>query len=159
MSRIFRRGAVGALMDEYERAASELTLVVDRTSETEFLLVRDKHTRDEQCRSIQTVVSHVVQSGYSYANYLREAFSLPFEKSVYTLLSRTECLDRLKHMIAYTAGTLDNRWDDTDDQMMAVNIRSRWGQQYDMEQMLEHAIVHILRHRRQIERFLLEQSV
>ena len=30
-----------------------------------------------------------------------------------------------------------------------------WGQYYDIEQLFEHAIVHILRHRRQIERFLI----
>ena len=30
----------------------------------------------------------------------------------------------------------------------------RWGQQYDAEQLLEHAIVHILKHRRQIQRFI-----
>ena len=30
-----------------------------------------------------------------------------------------------------------------------------WGQQYNVEQLMEHAIVHILRHRRQIERFLI----
>jgi len=39
---------------------------------------------------------------------------------------------------------------------MAVQIRSRWGAVYDLEQLLEHAIVHVLRHRRQIERFLTE---
>ncbi|MBP9220547.1 MAG: hypothetical protein KBF42_04135, partial [Chitinophagales bacterium] len=33
-------------------------------------------------------------------------------------------------------------------------IVSRWGQQYDPEQLLEHAIVHVMRHQRQIERFL-----
>ena len=32
----------------------------------------------------------------------------------------------------------------------------KWGQTYDPEQLFEHAIVHILRHRRQIERFLLQ---
>jgi hypothetical protein len=31
-----------------------------------------------------------------------------------------------------------------------------WGQSYDVEQLFEHAIVHILRHRTQIERFLLK---
>ncbi|MCR9290718.1 MAG: DinB family protein, partial [Bacteroidetes bacterium] len=35
-------------------------------------------------------------------------------------------------------------------------ILVRWGQLYDVEQLFEHAIVHILRHRRQIERFLLK---
>lgn len=32
-------------------------------------------------------------------------------------------------------------------------INVRWGQQYDIEQLFEHAIVHVLRHRRQIEKF------
>ena len=35
-------------------------------------------------------------------------------------------------------------------------IKVRWGQQYDVEQLIEHAIVHVLRHRRQIERFLIK---
>ena len=35
-------------------------------------------------------------------------------------------------------------------------ILVRWGQRYDVEQLIEHAIVHILRHRRQIEKFLLK---
>jgi hypothetical protein len=33
-------------------------------------------------------------------------------------------------------------------------IKTSWGQCYDIEQMMEHAIVHILRHRRQIEKFI-----
>ena len=33
-----------------------------------------------------------------------------------------------------------------------------WGQRYDVEQIMEHAIVHILRHRRQIERFNIQYS-
>jgi hypothetical protein len=33
-------------------------------------------------------------------------------------------------------------------------ILSGWGQVYDIEQMLEHAIVHILRHRRQVKRLI-----
>ena len=32
----------------------------------------------------------------------------------------------------------------------------RWGQSYDVEQLFEHAIIHILRHRRQIEKFLVK---
>ncbi|WP_294276359.1 hypothetical protein [uncultured Chryseobacterium sp.] len=37
-------------------------------------------------------------------------------------------------------------------------INTLWGQQYDVEQMLEHAIVHILRHRRQIENALVKME-
>ena len=32
------------------------------------------------------------------------------------------------------------------------------GRQYDIEQLLEHAIVHVLRHRQQIERFIQKQK-
>jgi len=40
--------------------------------------------------------------------------------------------------------------------LMAVQIKPRWGQSYDLEQLLEHAIVQVLRHRRQIERLLVQ---
>lgn len=35
-------------------------------------------------------------------------------------------------------------------------INVRWGQQYDPEQLMQHAIVHVLKHRRQIEKFNLK---
>lgn len=158
MSRTFRNGALGALMDEYERAAGELARFLNEITDAEFELVRDKKTQDEHCRSIQTVVSHVVNSGYGYADYLRQAFSLSSHRPAFEILSRRECPDRLSSMLTYTADTLEGRWQYTDEQITAVQIHSRWGPQYDAEQMLEHAIVHILRHRRQIERFLAERS-
>ena len=39
---------------------------------------------------------------------------------------------------------------------LSKKFKVRWGQKYDVEQLIEHAIVHILRHRRQIERFILK---
>ena len=33
-------------------------------------------------------------------------------------------------------------------------ILTHWGQVYDIDQLMEHAIVHVLKHRRQIQRFL-----
>ena len=33
-----------------------------------------------------------------------------------------------------------------------VTYKSRWGEDYDIEQMLEHAVVHPMRHRIQLER-------
>ncbi len=34
----------------------------------------------------------------------------------------------------------------------SLKIKTGWGQLYDIEQMMEHAIVHILRHKKQIEK-------
>lgn len=41
-----------------------------------------------------------------------------------------------------------------DRELMEIVRQSRWGQDYTVEQMLEHAIVHPMRHRVQLERLL-----
>ena len=38
--------------------------------------------------------------------------------------------------------------------MFSIKFTSRMGEEYNFEQILEHAVVHILRHRRQIEKFI-----
>lgn len=154
MSKTYRRGAVGALMDEYERASDELARLILQLTDAEFETVRDRQTQEEAMRSIQTVVHHVVRAGYGYAHYMRVAFELPSPRVEVPLGTRTGSLEQLAAMLAYTVATLDGRWEMLDEEMEAVKIQSRWGPVYDLEQMLEHAIVHVLRHRRQIERFL-----
>ena len=61
-------------------------------------------------------------------------------------------------MLAYNVETLDNKWDINVDGLANNKIITSWGQSYDFEQLFEHAIVHILRHRRQIERFLIKMN-
>ena len=56
-------------------------------------------------------------------------------------------------MRVYTVETLENKWALADEDIMNNKMKVSWGQEYDLEQLLEHAIVHILRHRRQVERF------
>ena len=41
----------------------------------------------------------------------------------------------------------------SDEAVAAITFPVRWGPIYDPEMILEHAIVHLLRHRRQIERW------
>lgn len=154
MKKTYRSGGVGAMMDEYERAASDLVRIVSGISDDEFERIRDPDTVDLNCRSVQTIMNHIIASGYSYADYVRQAFSVPSERPSLAVLDRAGSLGEFKHMLDYTIRTLEGRWNYTDEQTGAVRIDSRWGVQYDMEQMLEHAIVHILRHRRQVERFL-----
>lgn len=154
MKQPYRSGAVGAMMDEYERAAEEVIGLVDRIDATTFETIRDLQTTNPECRSIQTVVAHVIGSGYAYADYLRVVFGIPSsspQRGVYTL---SEAREQLRTMLAYTAATLEGRWAMNDEELTAVQIRTRWGGLYDVEQLMEHAIVHVLRHRRQIEKFL-----
>jgi uncharacterized damage-inducible protein DinB len=150
----YRKGAIGALMDEYERAAVDLKNLILQISETDFEKVVDQDTKDEDCRSVQTIVSHVTNSGYGYANYIRDWFDIYKNSPVRRLFSQKDFFAEFEKMLTYTAETLEGKWEFSDDDIMKVKIKARWGPQYDLEQLLEHAIVHILRHRRQIEKLI-----
>ena len=52
-------GAVGALLDEYERSVGELKGVIRHISTNQMVVIVDKQTKDPNCRSIQTILSHV----------------------------------------------------------------------------------------------------
>ena len=156
MQKTFRKGAVGAMMDEYERAAFELREMVQNISEEDFARIADAETEDEDCRSVQTIMSHVVRAGYGYANYIREQFSMKAEPFEPRQIAYREIGDEIDKMLDYTTQTLDGKWEMSDDEICQIKINSRWGEAYNLEQMLEHAIVHVLRHRRQIEKFLLK---
>ena len=149
----YRKGGIGAVMDEYERAATELINLVENISDNDFVKIIDTETNDEDCRSVQTIVSHITNSGFGYANYIRDWFSIQKNSPERKLLSRDEFLVRFNQMLVYTSETLEGRWEYADDDIQKISMEVRWGPKYDLEQLLEHAVVHILRHRRQIEKF------
>ncbi len=140
-------------MDEYERAAAEFRAVVVGLTDEQYTRVFDAETKDANCRSAQTIMSHVVAAGYGYANYIRKAFSLDANSPERRLFEHAESLEEFDTMLAYTVATLDDKWEMPEDEMMDVSMTVRWGPTYDLEQLLEHAIVHILRHRRQIDKW------
>ena len=151
-------GAIGALLDEYERAVKDLKNVLNTVTDTELATIVDAQTDDEDCRSIQTIMAHVVRSGYVYAIEVRnkEGENLVHPKKM-PLNNSTAIAMALDKMFAFNALLFDDypnvKLEEYD---TAKKMRVSWGQLYDVEQIFEHAIVHILRHRRQIERFLLK---
>jgi uncharacterized damage-inducible protein DinB len=159
MRKSYRNGAIGALMDEYERAASELTRLVEQIPDDEFVRVVDSQTQDEDCRSVQTIMSHVVRAGYGYADYIREQLSITSTRPPPKLLSRQEALEQLEAALRYTIQTLEGRWEMSAEEISGIVIKTRWGAVYDADGLLEHAIVHILRHRRQIEKFIWQGKI
>lgn len=145
---------LGALMDEYERASIDLKSILEDLSQEDFVLIRDTQTQDEDCRSIQTIMRHVVQSGYTYANYILSVFSDEWKEYKQPITDPAMSIVELDKMLAYTDRCLQDKYDLPLDQIESWTFHSRWNVDYDIEQLLEHAIVHILRHRRQIENFL-----
>ena len=159
MKKKYRRGAIGALMDEYERAAEEFKDLVDKISEQEYIKIVDAETKDDDCRSVQTIVSHVINSGYGYANYIRDWFGIPKNSPERRMHSQKDFLVEFNKMLDYASETLADKWEFSDEEIQKVKMIVRWGPQYDLEQLLEHAVVHILRHRRQIEKFGAQEKI
>jgi len=141
-------------MDEYERAGSDLMAVIGSISDEEYERVRDTQTQDQDCISIQTIMRHVIRAGYNYANYMRTAWAVEPIVRWDERASRAQALDQFPVMLAYMVETLETKWNMSDAEATATSMKTRWGVVYDFEQLFEHAIVHVLRHRRQIERFL-----
>ena len=154
MSKTFRQGSVGALLDEYERAISDLKKTIEVIPDDFLTRVIDAQTRDENCRSIQSILTHVVSAGYGYAcsihNLKGHKISRP-EKAFYVTIR--EYLEDLNRLFLFTLEVFKEIREDELEQLdQSLKIVTGWGQSYDIEQMTEHAIVHILRHRRQIEK-------
>src|SRR6478609_9075044 len=63
-------GTIKALLDEYKKAINELIAVIKPLGTKEILVIRDDKTTDENCRSIQTILTHVVYAGYGYTNFI-----------------------------------------------------------------------------------------
>ena len=58
MNKTYRKGAVGAMMDEYERAAVEFRSLIAGLTEAQYTQIVDAETANENCRSVQTIMSH-----------------------------------------------------------------------------------------------------
>ena len=154
IAKTYRQGAVGALMDEYERAAAELVTILNGITDEEYERVRDTKTQDEDCRSIQTIMTHVIRAGYGYAGYMRTAWGKEPVVKWSETVSRSQVPGDVRKMLDYTIETLDSKWDMSEKEASEMKMTVRWGPVFDFEQLFEHAIVHVLRHRRQIDRFL-----
>ena len=155
---VFRVGPVGALMDEYERAADELKSIVVQIAQNDYDFILHPDEPDPDCHSIKNIMNHVVMAGYGYANLIRKQFGNAWQerKTSYPVDSPELACSELNLMMGHTLKTLEDKWDITEQQVLATSMKFSNGQAYDFEQLMEHAIVHILRHRRQIERFLRE---
>ncbi|WP_343707795.1 DinB family protein [Flavobacterium sp.] len=151
MTKTYRQGAIGALLDEYERAILDLSKAISSFNDTAI-------TATISDVSVQSILAHVVRSGYAYALYIQKL--LGEQNSIPDLVYRktvSEYQNDLTAFFIFTENVLKNF---NDNQLEECNnekkITTSWGQVYDIEQMMEHAIVHILRHRRQIEKFKIE---
>jgi len=150
-------GAIGALLDEYEKSIQALKAVIQPISKEQLVEIVDHETKDKDCESIQSILTHVVGAGYTYVIEIRKWLGETVDYKQKELLPNVEqYIIALDEMFEFNIKLFDDHPNmKMEEYEFDKKIKVRWGQQYDVEQLFEHAIVHILRHRRQIERFLL----
>jgi hypothetical protein len=145
-----------ALMDLYRDVVGEFSQIIGGLALKPYRLVCFPDAEDEDTRSIQAVVQHVVRSGNGYTNLIRRALDLPIhappQPSSWT---PDQALLDLQAMIEATAQSFEGFWNMPDAMLEQTLIQSHWGPRFNLEQMFEHAIVHILRHHRQVQRYIL----
>lgn len=147
-------GSLRAILDEYARSIRDfeavlLTIPADRYTERTELA-------DDDFTHIQDIMHHTVGAAHSYAYHITRALDKldgPFPKRDYSVDTQEVAVAALWEAFDHMVEVLGRIKDWSDNQQAELRFVSRWKQPYDVEQMLEHAIVHILRHRRQIERW------
>jgi len=153
-------GTIKALLNEYKKAINELIDVIKPLNNGEILVIKDDKTANENCRSVQTILTHVVYAGYGYTSFIETNLGNNQERRPKKFFESAD--EYIKD--------LNGMFDDCQKFFMehpnvpleeydpSKKILTHWGQVYDIDQMMEHAIVHVLKHRRQIQRFLSPQS-
>ena len=154
MNKQYRTGAIGAMTDEYEKALNEFTGLLNTITDSVFVRIINNSV-EENFQSVRNIVFHVVKSGHGYANHIRTRFQNPLTKTEIRIENIQEAILELDKMFQYTVDTFEDKWLLTDDDLLNTIIKTSWST-YDLEAIIEHAIVHVLRHRLQIEKLLLK---
>ena len=148
-------GPFGALMDEYARAAEDFCRVVESFDLARF--DAERPSDNPNTVSPRAICLHVIGGSHRYAHYIRKARGIDFveryEPDPAQLHSPLEVRALLTEGIRLTEETVEPLLNAADQEIQALSFAVRWGPRYDPEMILEHAVCHLLRHRRQLERW------
>lgn len=144
-------GGFGALLDEYARAAKGLCRVVESLAPERF--VEERPSDDPDCVSPREICRHCARAAVGYANYLLHAQGSAMQKRGLRIEEPADVRPALADALRLTEQAVEPLRSLDDEALAAIEFRSRWGTLYNPESMLEHAICHLLRHRRQLERW------
>jgi uncharacterized damage-inducible protein DinB len=111
-------------------------------------------TDDPNYASADHLGGHVLRSARNYLTWIGECVKRPVadvdpdNDTVSVAGKGRPFLDEVLAAWRRHLATLD------DGELASATHRSRWGEEYNIEQMLEHAVVHPMRHRIQLERLM-----
>ena len=143
------------MMDEYARAAEEICRIAETFDAPRFLA--ERASDDPDTLSPRSVCAHAVGAAWGYANYLRHAQGIEMASAAVqpndSVQSPADFRPALEEAMGFTEESVAPLREMSEEQVEALEWRAKWGPLYNPESMLEHAICHLLRHRRQLERW------
>jgi len=147
----FRSNAVRALVALHERELRAFLPVWERSSEARLALPA---TSDPAYASHGALLHHVLGAARGYLTWICESLALPDPG-----VEPTPSADRIAEERRERLEHLAERWrialvDLPDERLEDRSYRSRWGAEYTIDAMLEHAVMHPIRHRFQLEGLL-----
>jgi SAM-dependent methyltransferase len=146
-----RPGPLGALVDETETAVGQFVAAVRGLDAAALDAPRQP---DGELRTVREVAGHLLFAAHVYLNLQRRAFGLAEEPWTDPPADPAMLRRELEGISRRAWVVLEDKAEWDDDQLCAVRMEASWGQVFDLEQLLEHALAHVLRHRRQVARWL-----
>ena len=150
-----RPGPFGALLDESARAAGDFCRVLELFTPARF--AEERPGNDPNTVSPRAIALYVCGAARRYSDYIRRARGMEsverFEYPPSRLARPSDARGLLVEAHHYAEETLEGLFDANYEAVRALEFTVRWGPRYDPEMLLEHAVCHLLRHRRQLERW------
>ena len=113
---------------------------------------------DAAYESPERLVAHVQAAARSYLTWIREVLGEPIA-DLEMIRDPAIIVPRLDAYMEETLGGWGRHLAHVEDEQLApAQYASRWGEPFTIDQMLEHAVVHPMRHRIQLERILRSTS-
>jgi uncharacterized damage-inducible protein DinB len=150
----YRYRGARALVLLHEKAMRELLPIWRRAKAAHFQL---PSTQDPDYASLETLLNHSLRAARGYMTWLCEKLGLPdpgIDMAPEAARVEKEVERYIEHLL--------ERWRlplaDVEEARFGATHKTRWGEDMSCEGMLEHAVMHPLRHRFQLEELLEAQG-
>ena len=147
----YKSGGARALVLLHDR---HLRSCVDTWFEAKAAGVTLPDTRDPSYESMEEVLRHVLRAARGYMTWICEKLELPdpgIEPTPEADAIAAEARDYMEHVLERWRTPLAGV---TDEQLDRGIYTSRWGTEYCIDAMLEHAVMHPIRHEFQLRKLM-----
>ncbi len=140
------------LHDEYLRSC------IQTWHEAKKLDIKMPLTEDKDYQSLETLLRHILRAARGYMTWTCEKLNLPDPE-----IEKTPEIDVIGIQVDEHLAHLLERWklplaEIEEEKFHSPTFKSRWGVEYCIDAMLEHAVMHPVRHEFQLKNLMDDQK-